>query len=213
MRKIFNYGQLEMDFLKNKDQKLGVFIEKIGFLERTVDSDLYICLVGAIVSQQISGKAAETIIARMQTKLGTITPASMQMCSDNDLQSCGLSWRKVLYIKDFTNKIISNEFNLDELVHLSDEEIIKNLDELKGFGKWTAEMLLIFSLERKNILSYNDLAIQRGLRMLYHHRKITLELFKKYQKRYSPYGTIASFYLWEISSKQFGLKDYQKNKK
>ncbi|MGD9605274.1 MAG: DNA-3-methyladenine glycosylase [Bacilli bacterium] len=209
MRKRFEYGQEEMNYLKTKDPKLGIFIDKIGYLERFVDDNLYFSLVAAIVSQQISGKAADTVLERIKAVVGNVNPENIAQCSSDDLQKCGLSWRKVSYIKDFTNKIINEELNLNDLKIMTDEEIIRKLDALKGFGPWTAEMLLIFSLERKNILSFNDFAIQKGLRLLYHHRLITPILFHKYQKRYSPYATIASFYLWEIATKNFGLKDYQ----
>lgn len=82
---------------------------------------------------------------------------------------------------------------------MSDEEVIDKLSQLRGIGKWTAEMLLIFSMGRPDVMSWDDLAIHRGLRMLHHHRKITKELFQKYKRRYSPYGSVASLYLWEVS--------------
>ena len=82
---------------------------------------------------------------------------------------------------------------------MSDEEVIAELSQLRGIGKWTAEVLLIFSMGRQDVLSWDDLAIHRGLRMVYHHRKITKQLFQKYKRRYAPYGTVASLYLWEVS--------------
>ena len=91
---------------------------------------------------------------------------------------------------------------------------IADLSKLDGIGVWTAEMLMIFSLCRPDILSFGDLAIHRGLRMLYHHRKIDKKLFAKYQKRYSPYNTVASLYLWAISDGVIdGMKDYAPSKK
>ena len=103
---------------------------------------------------------------------------------------------------------------LDKLEHMNDAEAITALSSLKGIGKWTAEMILLFCLQRPDILSYDDLAIQRGLRMLYHHRKITRELFAKYQKRYSPYGSTAAIYLWAIAGGAIeGMKDYAPAKK
>ena len=90
------------------------------------------------------------------------------------------------------------------------EELIK----LKGIGKWTAEMIMIFSMQRMNILSYGDLAIVRGMRMLYHHREITPEKFNKYWRRYTPYASIVSFYLWAIASGEIPeMKDYAPKKK
>jgi DNA-3-methyladenine glycosylase II len=83
---------------------------------------------------------------------------------------------------------------------MSDDEVCKRLCQIKGIGVWTAEMLMIFSMQRMDILSWGDIAIHRGLRMLYGRKKITPELFTKYKKRYSPYATVASLYLWHISS-------------
>lgn len=82
---------------------------------------------------------------------------------------------------------------------MEDEESISYLSSLKGIGRWTAEMILLFCLQRKNIFSYNDLAIQRGLKMIYHHKKITKDLFEKYRRRFSPYCSVASLYIWYVS--------------
>lgn len=126
----------------------------------------------------------------------------------------GMSLRKAEYIKDFADRIVGGEFDLQAVEQMSDAEAITALSSLKGIGKWTAEMILLFCLQRPDILSYDDLAIQRGLRMLYHHRKITRELFNKYQKRYSPYGSTAAIYLWAIAGGAIeGMKDYAPAKK
>ena len=96
---------------------------------------------------------------------------------------------------------------------LSDEEAINYLTTLKGIGVWTAQMLLIFTLNRKNILSFDDLGIKKGLCALYHHKKLTKELFMRYQKRFSPFGSIASFYLWDISKSSLPhIKDFIQKK-
>lgn len=92
---------------------------------------------------------------------------------------------------------------------MPDEEVIRVLSSLKGIGVWTAEMILLFCMQRPDVLSYDDLAIQRGLRMLYHHRKIDRRLFEKYRRRYSPYGSVASLYLWAIAGGAIpGMRDY-----
>jgi DNA-3-methyladenine glycosylase II len=209
MKQYFSYGSEVTDYLKSKDQKLGKMIDIIGHLDRMIDPDLFASLIGAIVAQQISGKAADTVWNRILEKVGTVTPECLHQCSDADLQACGLSWRKVSYIRDFSEKVLQGEFPLEELAKLSDAEMIAKLDELKGIGPWTAEMMLIFSLGRPNILSFNDFAIQKGLRMLYGHSEITKELFEKYKKRFNPYATVASFYIWEIATNGYGLKDKQ----
>ena len=111
----------------------------------------------------------------------------------------GITYRKAEYIKDFALKVIAGEFCLDDISLMPDGEAIKKLAELKGIGTWTAEMILLFCLQRPDIFSYQDLAIQRGLRMIYHHRAIGRELFEKYRRRFSPYCSTASLYIWAVA--------------
>ena len=210
----FQYGEKEINYLKRKDKKLAWAIEQIGHIERRLDADLFASVVRHIVGQQISSKAQATVWARLEDRLSVVTPASVHAASPEELQSLGMSLRKAEYIKDFASKIVSGEFALQAVEQLSDEEAIAALSSLKGIGRWTAEMILLFCLQRPDILSFDDLAIQRGLRMLYHHRKITRELFNKYKKRYSPYGSTAAIYLWAISSGAIeGMQDYAPAKK
>ena len=210
----FQYGEKEINYLKRKDKKLAWAIEKIGHIERRLDADLFASVVRHIVGQQISSKAQATVWARLEARLSAVTPALVHAASAEELQSLGMSLRKAEYIKDFASKIVSGDFALQAVEQLTDEEAIAALSSLKGIGRWTAEMILLFCLQRPDILSFDDLAIQRGLRMLYHHRKITRELFAKYKKRYSPYGSTAAIYLWAISGGAIeGMQDYAPAKK
>ena len=210
----FQYGKKEINYLKRKDKKLAWAIEQIGHIERRLDVDLFASVVRHIVGQQISSKAQATVWARLEARLKAVTPASVHAASAEELQSLGMSLRKAEYIKDFASKIVSGAFALQAVEQLSDEEAIASLSSLKGIGRWTAEMILLFCLQRPDILSFDDLAIQRGLRMLYHHRKITRELFNKYKKRYSPYGSTAAIYLWAISGGAIEeMQDYVPAKK
>ena len=110
--------------------------------------------------------------------------------------------------------VLSGEFDLKAVETMSDEDAIAALSSLKGIGVWTAEMILLFCLQRPNVLSYGDLAIQRGLRMVYHHRDITPQLFERYRHRFSPCGSVASLYLWAVAGGAIPeLKDYKPKKK
>lgn len=210
----FQYGETEINYLKRKDKKLALAIEQIGNIERKLDDNLFAAVVRHIVGQQISSKAQATVWARLEIRMKDVTPFAVHAVSAQELQALGMSLRKAEYIKDFADKIVSGEFDLQAVEQMSDAEAITALSSLKGIGKWTAEMILLFCLQRPDILSYDDLAIQRGLRMLYHHRKITRELFNKYQKRYSPYGSTAAIYLWAIAGGAIeGMKDYAPAKK
>lgn len=203
----FPYGNIEINHLKSRDKILGDQIDKIGFINRAIDSDLFTSLVTSISSQQISTAAARTINGRLLAKAGQLTPQTLLALGVNEIQTCGLSIRKATYIYEICDKIMNDELDLEKIEKLSDEEAINELSKLRGIGRWTAEMLLMFSMLRKDILSYDDLAIHRGMRMLYQLEKIDKETFTYYRKLYSPYGSIASIYLWVISSGQFGHID------
>lgn len=195
----FEYGETETSYLCNKDARLKDVIERIGHVDRNVDPDLFSSVVHHIIGQQISTKAQATIWLRIRNELGVVNAESILDAAPEQLQSLGLTFRKVDYIRDFSRKVHSGEFDLEAVKTMSDEDAIQALVALRGIGVWTAEMILLFCLQRPNILSYDDLAIQRGLRMVYHHRNITRKLFEKYRRRFSPYCSTASIYLWAVS--------------
>lgn len=195
----FQYGDKETEYLKKKDQVLGEVIEKIGHIEREVDSDLFSSVIHHIIGQQISTKAQATVWRRMQERLGEVTAESILAAEIPELQSFGMTFRKAEYIKDFAEKVQSGAFDLEGISRLPDNEAIKALASLKGIGVWTAEMILLFCLQRPDVFSFDDLAIRRGLRMVYHHRNIDRKLFEKYRRRFSPYCSVASLYLWAVA--------------
>ncbi len=195
----FEYGQKEIEYLKSKDKKLGAAIDKIGMIKREINPEPFTALVSSIVSQQISKKAAETVWNRLCSLIGNITAESIAQMTLPEIQGCGMTVRKAEYIKGIANAAITGEINFSTLRTLTDEEIIKKLSALNGVGIWTAEMLLIFSLCRPDVVSYGDLAIRRGMMRLYGLTDLPKEKFNKYRKRYSPYGSVASLYLWELS--------------
>lgn len=211
----FKYGEKEISYLKNKDKKLAEVIEKVGLIERETDSELFSALVHHIVGQQISTKAQATIWERMKKSLGAVTPETIFNASVDEIRSFGISLRKVEYIKDFAEKVHTGEFDIEAAEKMEDDELIKYLTTLKGVGVWTAEMILLFCLQRPNVFSFDDLAIQRGLRMVYHHRKIDRKLFEKYKRRFTPYCSVASLYLWAVSNGAIPeMRDYApKNKR
>ena len=197
--KYFPYGEKELAYLRKKDKKLSAVINRVGHIERAVDDDLFSAVVHHIVGQQISTKAQATVWARVQNALGTVDAEHVLGYGEANLQSLGISFRKAEYITDFAKKVHTGEFDLISIGEKPDEEVILELSALKGIGVWTAEMILLFCMQRQDVLSCDDLAIQRGLRMVYHHRKIDRGLFEKYRRRFSPYGSVASLYLWAVS--------------
>lgn len=206
----FQYGETEIEYLKKVDKRLAEVIERVGIVKRRIIPDLFSALVNSIIGQQISTKAHRTIWERMKQKLGDISPVVINDLSLDELQKFGITFKKAAYIQSVTRKIISGEFNIQELETMSDEEVCAKLSELDGIGTWTAEMLMLHSMQRPNILSYGDLAIIRGLRMIYHHRTIDKAKFERYKKRYSPYASVASLYIWAVSGGAIeNMKDYE----
>ena len=195
----FEYGEKEIEYLKRKDKKLGAAIDKIGIIKREINPDPFSALISSIVSQQISKKAAETVWNRLSNLIENITAENIEKTSLSEIQVCGMTLRKAEYIKGIAKAALAVEVDFSTFHTLTDEQIIKKLSSLNGVGIWTAEMLLIFSLCRPDVVSYGDLAIRRGMMNLYDLKELPKEKFNRYRKRYSPYGSVASLYLWEIS--------------
>ncbi len=195
----FFYGNKETEYLQARDARLSEVIARLGHVERQVDADLFHAVVHSIVGQQISMKAQQTVWLRLQDLLGGISAQSIAGTEVAALQSVGMTFRKAQYIRDFSCRVLDGSFDLDSVSRLPDEQAIMALCSLKGIGRWTAEMILLFCLQRPDILSFDDQGIQRGMRMVYRHRKIGRELFEKYRRRLSPYGSVASLYFWEVS--------------
>lgn len=205
----YKYGEKEIEYLKRKDKKLGAVIDFVGSLQYEVDEDLTAAVVHQIIGQQISGAALATVWGKLKNKLeGEITAEQLNNRSAEELQSCGMSQRKAGYILDFAKKVTGGEIDLEILKTMPDQKVIETLCTIRGIGEWTAQMMLIFGLKRPDVVSYGDFGIRRGMRMLYHHRELDKEKFLRYAKRYSPYGTVASFYLWAVAGGAMpGLKD------
>lgn len=210
----FQYGEKEIEYLKKRDKRLAEVIDRIGMIERETDSDLFSSVIHHIIGQQISTKAQATIWQRMQDALGEVNADTVFECGRDELQAFGMTFRKAEYIEDFARNVINGSFDLEGIWEKSDEEVVKELAALNGIGVWTAEMIMLFCMQRPNVFSFQDLAIRRGLRMIYHHREISRELFEKYRRRFSPYCSVASLYLWAVSGGAIeGMKDYAPKKK
>ena len=196
--KYFEYGETEINYLCKKDKKLKSVIERIGIIKREINPDLFSALIESVIGQQISNKAAATVRNKLYDLCG-LNAEKLHLMSVEEIQSCGMSVRKAEYIKGITDAAISKVVDFDSLKEKPDNEIINILTKINGIGVWTAEMLLIFSLMRPNVVSFGDLAIRRGMMILYNHKELTKECFLRYAKRYCPYGSVASLYLWELS--------------
>lgn len=199
---IFRYGKTETDYLAAHDPILGEEIKRIGHIERAVIPDLFAALVNSIAGQQISGKALATVWGRLCERLGEITPEAVLAAGEERLRACGLSGRKAGYMLAAARAVQDGTLPIHSLVDKSDEEVIKTLTALPGVGRWTAEMLLIFSLERPNVLAFDDFGIRKGMCRLYGLEELTRAQFEEYRAQYTPYATVAGLYLWEIAAEK-----------
>lgn len=198
MNKYFIYGKKELRILKEQDPVLAQVIDTLGPIKRKVDADVFSSVIYHMISQQISTKARETIWMRLKETIGSIEPATICSLDVKSLQALGMTYRKAENILLFAQKVQAEAFDLSALEKASDEEAMELLCSLKGIGPWTAEMVLLFGLQRPDICSYGDLAIRRGMCRVYDLESIDKKQFEVYRKNYHPYGIVASLYLWAI---------------
>ncbi len=183
----------------SRDRRLAAVIRRVGDCRIRVTRNKYESLVGAIITQQLSGSAARSI----KTKFAALyasrfpKPADVVRTSDAKLRKTGLSKMKVAYIKDISGRIESGELKLQRLQKLSDEEVIEELTRIRGIGRWTAEMFLIFTLRRMDVLPVGDLGLKKGVKKLRRMEEMPSEdHIRKVAERWRPYRTVATWYLW-----------------
>ena len=189
--------------LMRRDPILGAAITTIGAcgMADRQRKDHLSALVGSIVSQQLSTKAAATIFGRVLALFPENhipDAAAIAAHSDAVLRSVGLSGQKVSYLRDLSARIVDGRLNLDELEALPDEAVIERLVSVKGFGRWTAEMFLMFRLHRPDVLPGGDLGIVVAIQRLYKLRKRPdAKRVLKIGEAWRPYRSVASWYLWQ----------------
>ena len=185
----------------NKDRKLKAIIDIHGALDHKKDTDLYGSLLGSIVSQQLSVKAADTIWKRFLALFPGEDPKPelvLKMKPDQ-LRAVGLSYQKAGYIQNIAKFALEEGLDYRKLKKLSDDDLIEHLVQIKGVGKWTVQMILMFSLGREDVFPEDDLGIQTAIKKLYNVNSEKKQLkadMHKIAAKWSPYRTIACKYLW-----------------
>jgi len=192
-------SQKAIDHLSSKDKILGAYISKVGPLSRDTLEDPYQSTIDCIIAQQVSGKAAQSMGDKVFTRFPEGDPKAIVEASEDEMRALGLSRSKVSYIKNVAQTKQEKTINWDKLNQLSTQQVFDTLLPIKGVGLWTVEMVLIFSLKRMDVMSYDDLGIRRGIMRLYHVEKVSKEFFAELRDRFEPYQTYASFYLWSAS--------------
>lgn len=154
-------------------------------------------LTRSIVGQQLSVKAAQTIFSRFQKLFNNkITPEKIIKMDKEKMRACGISYPKISYIKDLSEKVIEKKLILENIHEQDNETVIKNLTIVKGIGTWSAEMFLMFSLGRPDVFSIGDLGLKNAMKKLYGLEEITNEQMLELSKKWSPYRTYACMILW-----------------
>ena len=193
-----------MAYLSEVDPVLADAIARIGLCTLTPNPNTFETLIDAIVSQQISVKAADAIMARLRAALAieadiTITPEALSAFDHDALRAVGLSTPKARYVRDLTERVTQGLLNLEELLALDDEEVITRLVEVKGIGRWTAEMILMFSLGRLDVLPLDDLGFIEGVREAYNlETRPTRQELQERGKLWRPYRSVATWYIWAL---------------
>jgi len=195
--------------LATADPTMAALIDRVGKIDIATrmkrrkeerPEDPYGALLRAIVGQQLSTKAARTIYLRVVDLFGGTTPTPEQLleAKEEDLRACGLSGRKTEYVRDLARHVVSGELELDRLDQLGDEEVIEEIVAVRGLGQWTAEMFLLFHLQRPDVLSGGDLGIRKAIQIEYGLEEMpapkrVIEIGEPWR----PYRSLASLYLWE----------------
>lgn len=195
--------------LAASDPTMAALIERVGKIDletrlrrrsEEAPNDAYGALLRGIVGQQLSTKAARTIYLRVVDLFGGSTPSPEQLleADEADLRGAGLSGRKVEYVRDLAGHVLAGELELDRLEELEDEQVIEEIVAVRGLGRWTAEMFLIFHLERPDVLSGGDLGIRKAIQIEYGLEQMPKpQAVVEMSERWSPQRSLASLYLWE----------------
>ncbi len=188
----------EIEQLLQKEPLFRFWVDRIGPIERKGDDDAYTSLIDSVLAQQVSGSAAASITKRFSQKFA-YDPKIIASASVEDLRSCGLSGNKAKYVQGIAKAKLDQSVPFDSLHQKSDEEIAEYLLKLKGVGPWTVDMMLIFTFFRRDVLSYPDFGIRKGICRLYGLDALDQKCYEQIRTKLSPHLTLASFWFWEIA--------------
>jgi len=195
-----------IDYLK-RDKKMQVLIEKYGRPNLNPRQDYFQSLFRSIVFQQLSGEAAQTIFERLVSLIpekSNLCPNEVLKIDKDDMRKAGLSFQKINYVKNLAVYFENNSFQKINVERMTDEEISKELTQIKGIGQWTVDMFLMFTLNRADILPYGDLGIQKGIMKILNTKNLpSKKEMENCSKKWKPYRTIACWYLWRMTDDKF----------
>ncbi len=183
--------------LSAADPVLGALIARYKGLTLASRGDAFQTLARSIVGQQISVKAAQSVWARFATTVGDMQPKGVLKLTEDQLRGCGLSGQKVKYLSDLSERFANGTIDVARWHDMDDETLISDLTQVKGIGRWTAEMFLIFYLTRPDVFPLGDLGVQRALRLHYNKGKpLSDRRIAVLSKQWTPWRSVATWYLW-----------------
>ena len=201
MTKVPKYWDRAKKYLSQKDKKMSKLIKNYQSPSETILTsrrDIFYSLCKSIIGQQISVAAANSVFSKFRKKCkNKINAKTVSKLTFNQLKSCGLSRQKVMGIKSLANQIIDKSFNPKLIIKMSDDEAINYLSNLRQIGRWSAEMILLFTYNRSNIWPVQDIGLLRAISKNYNKKYLPPEKFViTLKKRFSPYCSVATWYLW-----------------
>ena len=198
MNKKPKYWNSALKYLSSKDSVMKLLIKKYNDKTLTTRKDIFFSLCKSIIGQQISVAAANSVFLKFKkTCKGKITPITVNKKRTSELKKCGLSRQKVKGIKELSKKFLNKEFNPKLIKNMSDEEAIVYLSTLRQIGRWSAEMILLFTFNRENIWPIQDIGLLRAISNNYKKKYLPPKTFvTKLKKKFTPYCSVATWYLW-----------------
>lgn len=192
-----SYWPKAVDTLTKADPVMATLCRQFKGEAMQSRGDALHTLLRSIVGQQISVKAAESVWNQFVTTIPEFSPPLIMACEDDTLRACGLSRQKVLYIKEISSFFHSNTITKDYFRSKSDDEVIAELTSIKGIGRWTAEMFLMFHLLRPDVLPLDDIGLQRGIERLYNAgERMSRGAYLDIAAKWKPYRSVATWFLW-----------------
>ena len=191
------YWKQAQQELATQDEIMRRLIQQAGNTSLSSRGDAFTTLARSIVGQQISVKAAESVWQKVIKEIPEITAQALQNSNENSLRACGLSQRKVSYLQDLSRHFIDEIWDESVWNEMSDEALIAQLIQVKGIGRWTAEMFLIFHMLRPNVLPLDDIGLQRAISLHYNtNQPLDKKIMREIAKQWQPWCSVATWYLW-----------------
>ena len=196
------YEEEERAYVAGKDPVMKELVERLGRLEIRVSGDIFADLVSDIVGQMLSNRVAEVSVGRLRALAGGLTPEKLLAKTLEEIKNCGMSARKAEYILALSRDVKEGKYDFSRLDSMTDGEAIAYLMKIKGVGRWTAEMIAEFSLGRKDIFSYDDMALRNGIVKAHGFKTLSKKRFERLRKKYSPYASVASLYYYRLNDEK-----------